>query len=74
MTENSPELSIIVPVYKVESYLRKCVDSIQIVSHTDLEISLDDDSLGRFGKISCAKNRHAYTAVNSRVQKVAFAS
>ena len=27
-TEHQPEISIIVPVYKVEKYLNECIDSI----------------------------------------------
>lgn len=36
-------ISIIVPVYKVENYLRKCVESIQAQTYSDLEIILVDD-------------------------------
>lgn len=38
-----PEISIIVPVYKVEPYLRSCVDSILQQSFTDFELILVDD-------------------------------
>lgn len=38
-----PEVSIIVPVYRVEPYLRKCVDSILTQTLTDLELILIDD-------------------------------
>ena len=41
--ETSPLISIIVPVYDVEPYLRKCIDSILIQSYRDLEIILVDD-------------------------------
>ncbi|MBR5126510.1 MAG: glycosyltransferase [Oscillospiraceae bacterium] len=37
------KLSIIVPVYKVEPYLRRCVDSILSQTFTDLELILVDD-------------------------------
>lgn len=37
------KLSIIVPVYKVESYLRRCVDSILAQTFTDFELILVDD-------------------------------
>lgn len=36
-------ISVIVPVYNVEKYLRKCVKSIQRQTHKDLEIILVDD-------------------------------
>ena len=38
-----PKVSIIVPVYKVEPYLRKCVDSILSQSFSDFELILVDD-------------------------------
>ena len=38
-----PEVSVIVPVYKVEAYLRRCVDSILAQTFTDFELILVDD-------------------------------
>lgn len=38
-----PELSIIVPVYKVEPYLRRCIDSILNQTFRDFELILIDD-------------------------------
>ena len=47
-----PELSIIVPVYKVEKYLPKCLDSILAQTFTDFELILiDDGSPDRCGDI-----------------------
>lgn len=40
---NTQIISVIVPVYKVEPYLRRCVDSILAQSYTNLEIILVDD-------------------------------
>ncbi len=37
------KISVIVPIYKVEPYLRKCLDSIVGQAHRDLEIILVDD-------------------------------
>ncbi|MBQ7923016.1 MAG: glycosyltransferase [Clostridia bacterium] len=37
------KLSIIVPIYKVESYLRRCIDSILAQTFTDFELILVDD-------------------------------
>lgn len=42
-TTESPLVSIIVPVYKTEDYLRQCVDSILAQSLTDFELLLIDD-------------------------------
>lgn len=45
-------VSIIVPVYKVERYLRKCIDSIQKQTYEKIEIILvDDGSPDNCGKI-----------------------
>jgi glycosyltransferase involved in cell wall biosynthesis len=38
-----PHISVIVPVYKVELYLRRCVDSILTQTFTDFELILVDD-------------------------------
>ena len=38
-----PKLSIIVPVYNVEGYLHRCVDSILCQTFTDFEVILIDD-------------------------------
>lgn len=46
------KISVIVPVYKVEKYLERCVDSILNQTYTDLEIILvDDGSPDRCGEI-----------------------
>ena len=41
--EKAPLLSIIVPVYDVESYLQKCIDSILVQTFTDFELILVED-------------------------------
>ena len=38
-----PEISVIVPVYKVEKYIHRCVDSILAQTFTDFELILVDD-------------------------------
>lgn len=40
---NAPLVSVIVPVYNVEPYLRRCVDSILVQSFRDFELILVDD-------------------------------
>lgn len=40
---HTPLISIIIPIYKVEPYLRRCLDSIVNQTYTNLEIILVDD-------------------------------
>ena len=59
-------ISIIVPVYNVENYLRKCVDSIINQSYKNLEIILvDDGSTDSSGKI-CDE----YSLKDSRIKVI----
>lgn len=45
-------ISVIIPVYKVESYIRECIDAVIDQSYRDLEIILvDDGSPDNCGKI-----------------------
>lgn len=47
-----PLISVIVPIYKVEKYLSKCIDSITSQEYNNLEIFLvDDGSPDQCGKI-----------------------
>ena len=43
MDKDQPLISVIVPVYNVEKYLKKCVDSITSQTYKNLEILLVDD-------------------------------
>jgi len=48
----SPKISVIVPVYNVEKYLSRCVESIIHQTYEDLEIILvDDGSTDRSGEL-----------------------
>lgn len=62
----TPELSIIVPVYKVEPYLRECIDSILRQTHTDYEVILVDDG----SPDSCGEICDEYARRHSDVIKV----
>ena len=43
MEKVSPLISVIIPVYKVELYLKQCVESILIQTYSNIEIILVDD-------------------------------
>ncbi len=43
MLSSDPEISVIVPVYNNEKYLKRCVDSILVQTYKDYEIVLIDD-------------------------------
>ena len=52
MNETTPKISVIVPVYKAEAYLHRCVDSLLAQTFTDFEILLiDDGSPDKSGEI-----------------------
>ena len=40
---SSPRLAVIIPVYKVEPYLRQCIESVQYQTFRALRIILVDD-------------------------------
>lgn len=49
---NQPQISVIVPVYNVEKYLSRCIESILSQTFTDFELLLiDDGSTDRSGEI-----------------------
>ena len=57
-------ISVIVPVYKVESYLPRCIDSLLAQTHKELELLLiDDGSPDRSGDIC-----DAYAKTDSRIR------
>ena len=60
----NPKVSVIVPVYNVEKYLHRCIDSILAQSFTDFELLLvNDGSKDKSGEI-CDE----YAAKDSRVR------
>ena len=38
-----PKISVIIPIYKVEKYLTRCIDSVLAQTYTDFEVILVDD-------------------------------
>ena len=61
-----PLISVIVPVYRVEKYLHRCVDSILRQTYTDFELILVDDG----SPDSCGAICDAYAAEDSRVRVI----
>ena len=69
MCPERPMISVIVPVYKVEKYLRRCVDSILAQTYTNYELILvDDGSPDQSGKI-CDEYAELYSFVRVIHQK-----
>lgn len=64
--ELMPEISVIVPVYKVEKFLHRCVDSILCQSFSDFELILVDDG----SPDNCGTICDAYTAQDSRIHVI----
>ena len=62
----NPTVSIIVPVYNAENYLRRCVDSILTQEYTDFELILVDDG----SKDNSASICDEYAATDSRVHVI----
>ena len=61
---NIPSLSVIVPVYNTEKYLRRCVDSILSQSYVDFELLLIDDGSTDASPAICDE----YADADSRVR------
>lgn len=59
-----PKISVIVPVYNTEKYLRRCIDSILAQTFTDFELLLIDDG----SKDSSGAICDEYAAKDSRVR------
>lgn len=61
-----PELSIIVPVYNVEQYLNKCINSILAQTFIDFELILVDDG----STDNCGAICDEYAAKDSRIRVI----
>lgn len=57
-------ISIIVPIYKVEKYIHRCIDSILAQSYTDFELLLIDDG----SPDNCGVICDEYAVMDSRVR------
>lgn len=62
----NPEVSIIVPVYSVEKYLPKCIESIMHQTFTSFELILVDDG----SPDNCGEICDAYAKKDSRIEVI----
>ena len=61
-----PEISVVVPVYKVEPYLRQCVDSVLVQTFADFELILVDDG----SPDNCGAICDEYAVRDSRIRVI----
>ena len=66
LSYTEPLVSVIIPVYKVEPYLRECVDSVLSQTYTNIEIILVDDG----SSDGCPAICDEYAAKDSRVRVI----
>lgn len=66
MRENEPLISVIVPVYKVEKYLDRCVTSLVNQTYKNLEIILVDDG----SPDSCPQMCDAWAKKDDRIKVI----
>lgn len=63
---NAVKISVIVPIYKIEAYLPKCIDSLLNQSFPDFELILVDDGSPDL----CPKICDDYAKVDSRIKVI----
>ena len=63
---NTVEISVIVPIYKIETYLPKCIDSLLDQSFEEFELILVNDG----SPDNCSKICDEYQAKDSRIKVV----
>ena len=71
-----PEISVIVPVYNVERYLRQCMDSLVNQTYTDFEIILVNDGSTDSSGVLCeewAKKDGRIHVVHKKNEGLGFA-
>ncbi len=66
MAENKPKISIVVPIYNVEKYLKKCIDSIRVQTFEDFELLLVDDG----SPDNCGEICDRYAKEDSRIKVI----
>ena len=63
---DGPKISVIIPIYRVEQYLCKCVESVLTQTYHDLEIILVDDG----SPDGCGKICDEYAERDERVKVI----
>ena len=63
---NNPLISVVIPVYNVEKYLRECVDSVLRQTYSNYEIILVDDGATDSSGMICDE----YLTLDSRVKVI----
>lgn len=66
MLESTPLVTVIVPVYNVERYIKKCIESILIQSYSNFELILVDDG----SPDACGKICDEYAKLDKRIKVI----
>lgn len=61
-----PIVSVIIPIYNVEKYLRECIESVLVQTYTDFELILVDDG----SPDNCGKICDEYAAKDNRIRVI----
>ena len=65
-SKQKPLVSVIVPIYNVEQYLRRCIDSVLAQTYTNYELILVDDG----SPDACGKICDEYAARNPKIKVI----
>ena len=66
INKEHPLISVIVPIYKVEKYLSKCIESIIAQEYSNIEIILVDDG----SPDNCGKICNDYAIKDNRIKVI----
>ena len=65
----NPRISVIVPVYKVEQYLSRCVESLLSQTYKNFEIILVDDGSPDICPVMCDEYEEKYKKIRTLHKK-----
>ena len=66
MSKKKSKISVIVPIYNVEPYLHRCVDSLLLQTYQDFELILIDDG----STDNCGMICDEYAALDDRIRVI----